>query len=147
MWQYLWLHERPKFTFFCKSHRISESRCKDIVFQWLFLHLWCYTARNPPLACIQWAVNGLFVPTCPFLYFMTLLFPDLPRPLMSLALSTSTRGLSNRGWTIFDIVYCWLPWYWWYLGHSAHRSINVAALWPWLYKFRRHNYSALPKPQ
>ena len=33
------------------------------------------------------------------------------------------------------------------LGHSVRRSITVAALWPWLYKFRWHNYSALPKTQ
>jgi len=33
------------------------------------------------------------------------------------------------------------------LGHSVRRSITVATLWPWLYKFRWHNYSALPKTQ
>ena len=79
-WRYLFVLDRPKFTYFCIFHRITKLRRKDNVIQWLFRHLRRCIAQNPPMTCLPCAGNDLCMSTHHFrpvwrCYF--LIFHDL----------------------------------------------------------------------
>ena len=144
-WRYLFVLDRPKFTYFCIFHRITKLRRKDNVIQWLFRHLRRCIAQNPPMTCLPCAGNDLCVSkhTISVPYDAVISWSSTTSDVADL--SKSTMGLSNRGWTGFDIFVCCLAMALVMLGHSAHHSIVLAALLTRLYNFSRHNYSALPK--